>query len=112
MAKADFKNYGGKTDFPEFKTGAGKTFNEKSGGDVDPYGDSEKKEADAIDMNAGEAFNKKSYQAVDADGTDAPKKGNAGQRSDNNGDHFKVEDVAAAGNDCGKSQSFQTVKRK
>ena len=70
MAKADFENYG-KSDAGDlhFKTGAGAQFNDKSGGPIDPYGDVEKKEKDAIDMNAGEAFNKKDYTKIEVMGS-------------------------------------------
>lgn len=113
MAKAEFEGYGGKEDFLPCKTGPGKTFNDKSGGDIDAFGDWEKKEKDAIDMNAGEAFNKKDYTKVEAMGTDYPKKsGKPGQFSDNKDDHFKVEMVDPYGNSEAKSQSYQTVKRK
>lgn len=111
MAKASFENYGKKADFLEHKVEKLPTFNDVSGGgaSVDPYGNSEKKEADAIDMNAGEAFNKKDYTKVEAMGTDYPKKGNSGQRCDNNGDHLKAEtDIAPGGSDAGKTQSFQS----
>ena len=112
MAKSEFEKYG-KSDPGHFehKIGAGKAFNEKSGGEVDAFGDEEAKEKDAIDMNAGEAFNKADYTKIDAMGTDYAKKPKVGQFSDNKGDHFKVEDVDPSGNDAAKPQSYQTVKR-
>lgn len=112
MAKAEFEKYGnGKAESLDFTQGPGKEFTTKSGGDVDAFGDWEKKKKDAIDMNAGEAFSKKDFTKVEAMGTEYPKKGTAGQRSDNKGDHLKVEDVTPMGNDCGKSQAFQPTKR-
>lgn len=112
MAKMDFTKYGGKCDFLEMKKGGGAPFVETGGGPVDAFGDEEAKEADAIDMNAGEAFNKKDFTKIEAMGTEYPKKGTPGQRSDNKGDHFKVDEVNAYGDDAGKKTSFQEVSRK
>lgn len=113
----DFNNYGGKEDFLAVKDGKVAAFVEKSGGPVDPYGDEEKKEKDAMNMNAAGAFNKKDLSKIDAEGTDYPKKsGKPGQFEDNKGDHFKTEeendDVDPFGTDCAKSKSWQTSTRK
>lgn len=113
MAKAEFKGYGGVVDHFEHEMGKIAPFVEKSGGPVDAFGDEEKKEKSAIDMNAAEAFNKKSYTEVDASGTEMPKKsGRPGQFCDNKGDHFKVGEVDPSGNDAGKKESYQTSTRK
>lgn len=112
MAKMDFDKYGGKTDFLEHKTGAGASFIDKNGQDVDPYGDDEAKEKDTINMNAGEAFNKADYTKIEAMGTDYPTRSTAGQRSDNKGDHFSVEDVIPEGNDAAKDGTGKIINRK
>jgi hypothetical protein len=109
MAKAEYSKYKD-AEFSPTKTGKGNNFVETSGGDVDAYGDVEKKESSAINMNAGEAFNKADYTKVDAEGTEAGKKGNKGQKQGKD-DHLKQEEVMPDGNDCGKTQSYQTVKR-
>lgn len=115
MAKMSFKNYGGNTDHIDFEECAGQEFNNVSGGGkhVDPLGDDEKKEKDAMNMNAAQAFNKSDYTKVDVSGTDAAKKsGKPGQFSDNKGDHFKVGDVDPSGNDAAKKESYHDIKRK
>lgn len=91
-------------------------FVDKSGGPVDPFGDMEKKDKSAIDMNEGEAFNHKFVQQVDAMGSEYPKaKGNKGQFKDDKDDHFKTEEANDAinpfGTEAGKSKSHQTSKR-
>lgn len=112
----DFKNYGGVIPESEFEQGAGQEFNEVSGGEmkhVDPYGNEESKEKDALDMNAGEAFNKDDYTKIEAMGSDYPcKPGEPGQFKDNKGDHFKVGDVDPYGTYAGKSDSYHDTKRK
>lgn len=108
----NFSTYGGKEDFLPCAEGKIAAFVEKSGGPVDPYGDTEKKEKGSIDMNAAEAFHEKSYTKVDAMGTEAAKKGGKpGQFSSNSGDHFKVGDVDPSGNEAGKGKSGQNSKR-
>lgn len=112
MAKMEMEKYGvGTAESLDFKQGAGKAFNEKSGGDIDPYGDKIKKDSSAINMNAGEAFTKKDYTKVDVMGTDAAKTAKK-QFSNNDGDHLKQMEVDPYGNDAGKKQSYQPVKRK
>lgn len=110
MAKAEFNGYGGKQDFLPCEAGKVAPFVDKSGGPVDAYGDWEKKEKSAIDMNAGAAFNKKDFTKVEAMGTECAKK-KVAQRSDNNGDHFSVGEVAPFGNEAGKDKSYQSSKR-
>lgn len=110
--QAEFKSYNGKTEFFEHEEKKFAEPNEKQGGPIDPYGDVEKKENSAINMNAGEAFNKKFTQQVDAEGSDYPKKGNYDQMDSNKGEHFKTEtdnaDIDPSGTDCGKSTSYQS----
>lgn len=108
MAKAQFEGYKGKTEFLDHETKKYDGFVETQGGPVDPYGDEEKKEKSAIDMNAGEAFNHKDLTKIEAMGTDYPKKGNFGQMNDNKGEHFKVEEVVPMGNEAGKTESYQS----
>ena len=119
MAKAEFNGYGGKVEHFEHEMGAGQKFNDVSGGagHVDAFGDEEKKEKDAIDMNAGEAFNKKDLAKIDVMGTDCPKKsGKPGQFDSNKGDHFKTDtengSIDPFGTDAGKSKSWQNTSRK
>ena len=111
MAKKGFDKAIENPDFFDHEEGSGQEFNEVSGGGIDPYGNSEAKEKNSMNMNAAEAFSKADYTKIDAMGTDAAKKGKSGQFSSNKGDHFKVEDVDPSGNDAGKKQSFQTIKR-
>lgn len=116
MAKVEFNSYGGKQEFLPCEDGKVDAFVEKSGGPVDPFGDWEKKEKDAIDMNAGEAFNKKDYTKIEAMGTDYPTKPNAsnGSQIKDKDDHFAVStyDVDPMGTDASKSKSGQTSTRK
>lgn len=110
--ETNFSNYGGKVDHQEHTVGKVAAFVGESGGPVDPFGDWEKKEKSAINMDAGKAFNEKTLSKVDAMGTDAAKKsGKPGQFSSNNGDHFKVGTVNPSGDDAGKSSSGQSSKR-
>lgn len=100
MAKAEFDKYGkSKTEFSPVKTGTLPPFINVSGGPIDPFGNDESKEKDAIDMNAGEAFNKGDYTKIDVMGSDYPTASakTNGQRSDNDGDHFKVGTVDPSG---------------
>jgi hypothetical protein len=114
MAKMEFKGYGkGKEEFLECETGSVAGFVEKSGGPVNPYGEVAKKESSAINMNAGEAFNKKKLDKIEVMGTEAPKQSGS-QVSGKTGFKTEVanESISPGGTDCGKKQSFQTVKRK
>jgi hypothetical protein len=116
VKKAEFKNYGGKEDFHDHEEKKFSGPNDVQGGDINPYGDMEKKEKSAIDMNAGEAFNKKDFTKVDAMGTEAPKKsGKPGQfegKVDKADNCFSTETENSAidpfGTDCGKTKSFQS----
>lgn len=104
-----FDNYGGKVDFLEHTEKKFTGPNDKQGGDVDPFGDVEKKGKSDMDMNAAAAFAKKDFTKVEAMGTDYPcKGGKPGQFSDNKGDHFKVGEVDPSGNDEAKSSSGQS----
>lgn len=64
-------------------------FNKVQGGSVDPFGEVEKKDSGAINMNAAEAFNKKKLYIVETMGTDEAKKSNKGMKTEK-GDHFNV----------------------
>lgn len=115
MAKADFEKYnGGQSEFIHYGEKKFDGFNDVQGGGehVDPYGNMEKKERDALDMNAGEAFNKKDLSKIDAMGSDYPKKGNYEQKNSNKGEHFSTEEANESinpfGTEAGKSKSFQS----
>lgn len=112
---AEFKGYGRGEDFMEHEMGKVAPFVEKSGGPIDPYGDTEKKEKNRIDMNAGIAFNKDNYTKVDTMGTDMPKKHPSMVEQHQDGYHFKTEEedhnIDPFGTYCGKEKSGQTSKR-
>lgn len=112
MAKAGFEKLGGKVEHFEHTIGKVDAFVGTSGGPVDAYGDEEKKEKDAINMDAAKAFSEKVLSTVDAMGTDMPKKsGKPGQFCSNSGDHFKEGSVTASGDDAGKGKSNQSSTR-
>ena len=116
MAKAEFKSYGGKSEFLKHEEGKVDAFISKNGDGIDPYGDFEKKKADALDMNAGIAFNKADYTKIDVMGTEAPKKKYNQVEEHQDGEHFVTEEddhnINPYGTESGKEKSFQTTKRK
>ena len=107
---AEFEKYS-KAEHIEHTIGAGKEFNTKSGGDVNPFGEFEKKSGNGDQMNAEKAFTEKTLRIVDAMGTDSPKKDNKGQKTEK-GDHFVVGEVTPEGQDAGKTGTGKTIKRK
>ena len=115
MAKQEWSGYGGKEDFLKHEEGKVAGFVEKSGGDVDPYGDELKKDKSAINMDAGKAFNHTFTTQVDAMGTDMAKKlvNQVEQKQD--GYHFNTEEkdhnIDPYGTFAGKDKSGQTSKR-